>query len=439
MAIRTVSAAGGMFTSTGTWVGGVVPVANDGIVANATSGNLSISLSDTPSLISADFTGYTGTLTFGVSRAMIFNSVGTTFLTLSSGMTISNGGLGVGFYFQRSATITSPVTEKVVQARFVASTTITLINNLTLNIWSTPNVSTTFTGANLCLKSNVALGDFSNVIMAPGSKMIVRDTSATIGNAFFPPKGHFAFDVSGTIGMVGMLKFAAKDNNTFEFMRVPTFTGNALWQNSGKPKANLNFSNPNDYSCTLLMTPPLDELQIGYIPTGTTVSNVFLNLPNGLIVENIVLSNSNAYFNSVTCSITGTGYLTASNIYIENPRTTVGATLSAITTGGVPFTSGNGIVNVSLSPTFSYTFGNVYGFGHTYQKPILRSSQAGITATISVTGSSYFTNFSIIDIANVGTAQKAYTSLGNSVTNSSGFTTTEPSGGGGGGSFTFVN
>jgi len=62
MATRTISAAGGVFTATGTWTGGVAPVANDDIIGDAASGNLTISAS-TVNLAQVNFSNYLGTIT----------------------------------------------------------------------------------------------------------------------------------------------------------------------------------------------------------------------------------------------------------------------------------------------------------------------------------------------------------------------------------------
>ena len=88
MATRTVSAAGGVFTATGTWVGGVAPATGDDIVANATSGNLTLG-ANTNVLVGANFTGYTGTLALGTNN---FRSSGT--VTLGASMSITASGSG---------------------------------------------------------------------------------------------------------------------------------------------------------------------------------------------------------------------------------------------------------------------------------------------------------------------------------------------------------
>ena len=66
MAIRTISAAGGNWNATATWVGGVVPTSSDSVLGDATSGQLTINVGATCQFV--DFTNYTQTLTLNGSN-----------------------------------------------------------------------------------------------------------------------------------------------------------------------------------------------------------------------------------------------------------------------------------------------------------------------------------------------------------------------------------
>lgn len=108
MATRTISAAGGVFTATGTWVGGVAPVADDSIVGLSTSGPLTVSAA-TVALAGMDFSQYTNTITlnntllFGMATANTNTTfsptmsivTGTTF-NETNGLSYSPNGVGTG-------------------------------------------------------------------------------------------------------------------------------------------------------------------------------------------------------------------------------------------------------------------------------------------------------------------------------------------------------
>ena len=70
MATRTISNAGGDWSSAGTWVEGAAPTAADDVVATATSGNVTVSgTSNTCKTLI--LTGYTGTLNFSLSTSKL--------------------------------------------------------------------------------------------------------------------------------------------------------------------------------------------------------------------------------------------------------------------------------------------------------------------------------------------------------------------------------
>lgn len=89
MATRTIANSPTTWSSSGSWVEGVVPTASDDVVATSTSGNLTISAA--AACRSAVFTNYTGTLTHNTGITWTFgtssNPPGNVMLTFVPGMT----------------------------------------------------------------------------------------------------------------------------------------------------------------------------------------------------------------------------------------------------------------------------------------------------------------------------------------------------------------
>jgi hypothetical protein len=192
MPTRTVSAAGGNFNTGTTWVGGVPPIVGDDIVANASSGNLNLT-NLTPSLLGADFTGYTGTLSFN-SFQMIFNTAGATSIIISPTMTITTV---TGFFnIGRSLTLTS--SGKSLPIRYNASgTTLTLVGDLTISLLSGA-MNGTITGADVILTVNSPT-DLSALTIASGRKMFWRPLASASMINFVVPQGYFVFDTTNQI------------------------------------------------------------------------------------------------------------------------------------------------------------------------------------------------------------------------------------------------
>jgi len=173
MAIYTVSAAGGNFNATGTWVGGVIPLTTDGIVADVTSGPLVVNVASTVS--GATFTNYTNTLT--MTSTLTVNAGG---MTLGSGMTINGtANLIIG----ATSTIRSNGKDwpNGVQVS-LATLTITLFDNWNagnLVCGQTGNGTQTFNGNNLYLMNGNSGFPFTTNILTCNSNTTARIVQGT--------------------------------------------------------------------------------------------------------------------------------------------------------------------------------------------------------------------------------------------------------------------
>lgn len=103
MAVRTISAAGGNWNATGTWIEGIVPIAGDTVFASVISGQLTVNVA--AACTSIDFTNYTNiltsnatlTVTGNVTLVQTMTLMGVGALTISATSTLtSNGKIWLG-------------------------------------------------------------------------------------------------------------------------------------------------------------------------------------------------------------------------------------------------------------------------------------------------------------------------------------------------------
>ena len=425
MPTRTVAAGGGNFNVGATWVGGVVPANGDDIVANATSGNLTLT-ANTVQLIGANFTGYTGTLAFS-SFFINFSSAGATSIILSNTMNITF----TSGYFSISRPITITSNGKAIPLRYsAAGQTLTLIGDLTV-LYCPQSFAGIVTGADVIITDNQP-ASFGGFVVSPGFKLIYRPTgSFNIPNPAFGT-GYFVVDTNGTINSGGQINLqsisAAATDNTVEFTKSATWTGSNVI--NGKPNLILNTqqSQWNGATFSLIMTAPNDFNDLTIVaPPNNTINLVY---PNKIVSDGILfrtLTNVN-FFSKANINIFGSGGFSASNITIASERSTAFAygtidlRLDAGATYSVTNLDTRGILSATAGGSASLCF--------------LSSIVDSVPATMIITNGA-FSNTSIKDINNIGTLQYALSSGGNFLTRTTGFASSVPTGGAG--SFTFVN
>lgn len=444
MATRTVSNTGGNFNATGTWVGGVVPITGDDIATTATSGNLTLT-ANTPILIGANFTNYVGTLAFGTNQLLI----GSTYVggaagrvILGSGMTTTSGSNAGRIQFQsgvRNQLVSNGV--RVANVQVNSGTVLELsgtasFGNITSSTGTIEGANAVFYGSILTNPGNIRATSPSIWFIRPDTTFTVTNTvNGNLGAAF----GRICFDTTNQIITDGFLSLN-ESATLVRFDRAPLFTTAAspttysldVQLYSSGSAMNLTIQN-NTQSLTFS--------EVLYVPN-TTGSQQVLNLIGGsMSMDRLCVRPSNDISGSATSSralaIIPNTPLTIRELIIlsDYPKQTS-------TTAGIAANLVNGLnpVNLRLASGVTYSIDVISSSGYSQRRSILSSLTASTPVNVILGTTHSFDNTDIIDINNVGTPAYAFAFSNNTLTRTTGITSSFPSsGGGGGGSFTFVS
>jgi hypothetical protein len=417
MPTRTVAPGGGNFSAGATWVGGVAPVNNDSIIANSSSGNLTLTVG-TVNLQSADFTGYTGTLNLQTNN-MIFNATpagGT--ISLSPTMTISRTA-GTNATFRVNANTTIISNGKVIPFSSTSNPTITLSGDLTANIVNSLS-SPTFTGGSNFIITDPAPASAGQTFTTGETKLIYRPTGGTLtlasGNRPIG-SGYYQFDAStivssSTVGFYLLASALRTIATTIEFLQFPIFTGTGTSNNRAWFYYDVFSVGYNGLITTLIM--PTNS-RISKLVADSGFNNAIgLVIQNRIIIDEAFIKSSNG---NTTYNITGAGF-SASNVYIQAGKSSTNL-------------ENNGCV-ARFSSEGDYVIGSIAVAGHIGNSPSVAitslTSSVPVNINISNGGFSYAT---ITDINNTGTSLYALSLNGNILTRTTGFIESVPGGGGG--------
>jgi len=201
MAIKTISNTGGNFNTTGAWTDGILPVAGDSVVATATSGPLTISAA-TVSIVSANFTNYTSTLTinntFNVTTTVVFVSgmtiagtSGTLTISPTTGASLTSGG----------KTLTCGLTTTGTSQTYTLVDSWTVDGTVTLQGTSSQIIN----GNTLFCKSNLTVNGLSQ----SGTTTIVLSGTGTWSSDFTSRilQNSLTINTTGTITISGTVNY----------------------------------------------------------------------------------------------------------------------------------------------------------------------------------------------------------------------------------------
>lgn len=301
MPTKTVSNAGGNWSATTTWVGGVVPVAGDDIAFTATSGNLTVNVASA-NLVGVNFTNYVGTITFNANITTNgvlnlgtggYTQAGASGILLNGTATLTSGGvtwsrlltfLGTSqtYTFVGDWTSTGTVT-------FAGSGTTTLTNN-TLNI----NGSLTQSGSGLYTGTTAIVfggtGTWSNSSTGAIRNNTTVNTAGTLtisGNVYYDT-GTLTY-TAGTVTTTG---------STLNITTSATLATNGMSWN------NVTIGGSSNYTITLS-----NNLTMGgnFVFSTTGTSTVTLNGNTMNVGGNFTVSGNSILTGTTALVLNGTG------------------------------------------------------------------------------------------------------------------------------------
>jgi len=366
MATRTVAAGGGNWNSTATWVGGVVPIAADDVVADATSGQLTINVT-TALNISFNFTGYTNTLT--INSGIIMYAQRT--CTFGSGMTIAGAGK-----IALNSTVTLTSNGKTVPImQFTNGATKTLADNAsftTLETWGA-NATTTCNGFQIStanLNLGAAGGGGTTGVLQGTTTILVTGTNCTIGQYNYNLRLTNALTVnaSGTVTITGGITFSPLGSFTWT---AGTLAGdkNLFFGGVSQPNGNqtIDIANAGTW----------DKVYFG-VPTS---NNVTMTLNSNINSNNFYYSKQNATIQAARYYIdfVGTGVLNGGTLW-----TFPAYEQDIAGTNGWPITQTQRGTWIRFANGSTHTFSGIYLYGMSTSDGLIQAASG--TASINFTG-----------------------------------------------------
>jgi hypothetical protein len=420
MAVRTISDAGGNYNSTGTWVGGVVPISIDTIATTATSGPLTINVPVTTSGV--DFTNYTSTLTinsdFTISGPVVLVNTmiisGTAYMVLQTTSTIRTNGLTIPWLRISGTNISRTMLDNLTVTNLLQSMgnqNPSIAGSFTMSVtnfrttgsgggsygWLTGTRPIVFNGAN-CYYENT-LNQCG--ILAP---MFIN----TPGN----------FTVSGTASNAGFIALAT------------LFTGGQLTYQTGTlagtPDISIFYNNLNNTTGLAFDTGSASwrNIFIKDVNNQTGSANI-VNLISPLRFQNMIVTPvSNQPYTTARMPLrfTGTSVLQGGTFSAQSVMMSIGTTnVQTSYPATIQFTPNAGT-------THSFTNLNIVG---------MPGAKSSIASTTGVRVGLSFSNVLLLtDVTNVQAQSTSYV-YGGSMSNAVNFSAINF--GGGGSSYTFVN
>lgn len=334
-----VSGTGGNWSSTATWVGGALPAVGDDIVANGTSGPLTVDSNRT--CLTINFTNYTNTFTINNGVTL---TVSGTAITLGSGMTFTPGTTG----------ILSTSAQAAITITFAGIT----IPNLTIGRTSGVGQAVTISGTLPTVRNLVTSGGTTITLSGPSinvtNSIIVNQTTAGTALTF-----------TGTVTFTG----TAILNTGFTVSALSTLIiGSNISVSGNITFASGSFLTPGLFTVTITGGCTLDSSTVNWYNLNTTSSGHTITLTSDLNISNNLTWNNISFSiviqaasgirtvtvqGSVISTVVYDRYFLLNNIILN----LVGRGTFAVARLGTG-TGFTGVVNINTSDPVGYVIGS---------------------------------------------------------------------------------
>jgi hypothetical protein len=401
MAVITISAAGGNWNATGTWVGGVVPLTTDSILGVTGSGPLTVNVAST--IAGVDLTTYASTLI--MNNQLDCNG---TFLILGSGMTITAplGSIGVlGMTDVTTARSNGCVVPFLWHDRNTNVRTTTLLDN-----WTVTNFLQ-YAGNSNWVVNGFQMNITNWTVSGAGGANIGRVNGTTIFN-FNGATGSWNNAVSNTGGPVGNpIRINTAGNfaiTGYMYLNPYGATGSGITYISGTVTGSkvLRIGTPSAvagvasiYDVNLNGAGTWTSITIA---TNMTVNSTF-NLQSNLNFTNLYIMPIPGGNNEVLPTqrtpviFRGSGALKGGMIYSQSP----GLSWPSDAATPSPLLSLQAVIQLTPGVTHSASYLNFIGGGSgpEFNRVLIRSATGGTQATLNLTGDQgvFYTNFTDIN------------------------------------------
>lgn len=409
MAIRTISAAGGNWNSTATWVGGVIPTTSDSVLGDATSGPLTVNVGATVQFV--DFSAYTQTLTINAGITLGLSLEASTNI-FGSGMDF--GGTGTLQLNTFNTSWVQNTTNRIPNIRFTGSRTRTLLTDMYVNNFQYSNIPT-FNGFKIYVGGDFYTLNTIQSLGLQGTSDFLLDGSGIIG-----------VSISSNIEITG-------DYNTFG-ASLTLLDGSYLTYKSGATPTLFNIFLVKSLTANNNITLDVDK-QINLFLHNQAVNSgdvdFTINLASSLILKTIGSRNTDRTYtsdNGIPKYIFTGNSVSAITVNMGPTIRTTSSTTNPPPTGSLTYES----LSLYFDPNYTHFIDQLQLVGGTTNSEEIGSSQPGVQVPI-VLGDKTKTqiiNYNFTDVDASGGDQ--IIAINGILTNTSNITNVYPTGGGGG-------